>query len=234
MPARAGSPPSGCRSPRRRSHPTAPDGRTATDRRDAGNGSLSITTSDSVLPGTSTPWNNPVVANRQVSCDSANFFTSAGLGRSRWVRTGTETLSLTASTASSIADQLVNSASVRPPAASISAISSSATAARNLGDLGGGRCIAQYSIACDVVVERAADVELGRVRLRQPDSPGERRRDRRAREDRGVLLPHARGQRRADIERSDLEARVLAAARHERHRAVAGAPAPPRPTPSSG
>ena len=41
-------------------------------------------------------------------------------------------------------------------------------------------------------------------------------------ENRGVLFPHAGAQRGADVERSDLEARVVAAAGHERHRAVAG------------
>ena len=55
-----------------------------------GNGIRSITTSDSVEPGTSTPWNSPAVANRHVSALSANALTSAGLGRSRWVRIGND------------------------------------------------------------------------------------------------------------------------------------------------
>ena len=40
-------------------------------------------------PGTSTPCQKPMVANRQVSGSAANRATSAGLGRSSWARTST-------------------------------------------------------------------------------------------------------------------------------------------------
>ena len=49
--------------------------------------------------------------------------------------------------AASIAFQLVNSASVRPPAAAINAANSSCTAAAYCGDRGSGRCNAQYNRA---------------------------------------------------------------------------------------
>ena len=52
------------------------------------------------------------------------------------------------SLAPSIAFQLVNSASVRPLAALISAVSSSCTAAAYCGERGSGMCIAQYNSAC--------------------------------------------------------------------------------------
>ena len=113
-----------------------------------GNGIRSITTSERVEPGTSIPWKSPAVANRHVSALSANAFTSAGLGRSRWVRIGNDTRPRSASAASSIDRQLVNRASVRPPAAVISASSSSWTAARKPSEFGFGRCSAQYSIEC--------------------------------------------------------------------------------------
>ena len=52
-----------------------------------------MTTWISVRPGTSTPWKNPAVANNVVASSAANARSSAGLGRSRWVRIGTSTRS---------------------------------------------------------------------------------------------------------------------------------------------
>ncbi len=106
-----------------------------------------MVTNESVRPGMSTPWKKPAVANRHDDSSSVNALTNAVLGRSRWVRIGTSTRPFTAAAAASIAFQLVNSASVRPPAAAINAASSSWTAAANCGDRGSGRCIAQYRSA---------------------------------------------------------------------------------------
>ena len=103
-----------------------------------------MVTNDSVRPGMSTPWKKPAVANRQDDSSSVNALTSAVFGRSRCVRILTSTRSFTAAAAASIAFQLVNSASVRPPAAVINATSSSCTAAAYCGDRGSGRCNAQY------------------------------------------------------------------------------------------
>ena len=181
-------------------------------------------------PGTSTPWKKPAVANRHVASSSANCLTSAGLGRSRWVRIGTSTASRTASAAASIAFQLVNSASVRPPAAAISAISSSCDGVpelrRRRGRAGASRSTGAPGV---VVVERAADVGLGRcVRPASPTRVGQRRSGSSRWSGSPCAAPRRPSlQHRADVERGDLEARVVAAARHERRRSPSR---PPRAT----
>ena len=88
-----------------------------------------MATNDRAGPGTSTPCQKPMVANRHECSSALNWASRAGLGRSDWVSTGQRTRGRMASAAAVMARQLVNNASVRPSAASISAASSSCMAA---------------------------------------------------------------------------------------------------------
>ena len=100
---------------------------------------------------------------------------SAGLGRSRWVRIVYGTVARTAAAASSIARQLVNRASVRPPAAVMSAASSSCTAGAELLGPRVGEVPGAVQERVRRVVERAADVgDVGSVGRQAERCPAEK------------------------------------------------------------
>ena len=81
-----------------------------------------MVTSDSVGPGTSMPWNSPTVANRHEVSSPAKRGEERRLGQ---VVLGEDVKGSAGgaapSAASTMARRLVNSASVRPPAAAMSA-----------------------------------------------------------------------------------------------------------------
>ncbi len=88
-----------------------------------------MVSSDSAGPGTSTPCQKPMVANRHDRSSELKRATRAGFGRSDWVRTVQGIRGRRAVAAASIARQLVNRARVRPPAARMSASNSACMAA---------------------------------------------------------------------------------------------------------
>ena len=107
------------------------------------NGSLSITSNDSAEPGTSTPCQKPMVANRHELSSSLKAASRAGFGSSSWVSTRQGSPGERASAAARMARQLVNRANVRPPAARMSASSSACMAVSYSGRRGSGRWVAQ-------------------------------------------------------------------------------------------
>ena len=136
----------------------------------ARNGSRSMVTRVRVRPGTSTPCQKPRVANRQATSSSAERLDERRLGQValRIDRVGQPARRTSA--AARMARQLVNSARVRPPAASMRATSSSWMAASASGRRRSGRCRAHVQHRLVPVVERAAHVEdIGGV---EPAVPG--------------------------------------------------------------
>ena len=89
-----------------------------------GNGILSITTSCSAVPGTSTPCHRDSVPNRQVASSSVNCLTSWAVASSPWQSSGWLICPRSSSAACRAARMDENSPRVRPPAASMSSRSS--------------------------------------------------------------------------------------------------------------
>ena len=102
-----------------------------------------MVTSDNEGPGTSTPCQKPIVANKQECSSELNTSTNLGFGKSDWVNIFHGTRWRTTSAAAFMARQLVNSASARPCAASISDTSSSCIEASKSAARGSGRSTGQ-------------------------------------------------------------------------------------------
>ncbi len=142
-----------------------------------GNGMRSITTSWQDSPGTSTPCHSDSVPNRQVAGSAANCATSAAVRSSPWQSTGRSSRERISSAAACAARIDENSPSVRPPAASTSAASSSIDAGDAPSRPGGGSRARDVEDPLGRVVERRPDVEpapLGCVVAGQAHLPGHR------------------------------------------------------------
>ncbi len=107
-----------------------------------GNGTRSSTTRLQEGPGTSTPCQSPSVPNRQVRGSAANCLTRVGTTSSPCSRTGRSVLARTTSAAAVAARREENNPSVRPPAASTRATSSSCSGSPCPSRPGAGRCAA--------------------------------------------------------------------------------------------